>query len=415
MTGRERVLRAVSFQPTDRIPRDLGGMASTGISCFAYPRLVEALGLPPRLPRVHDIGQMLALPEPDVLDALGCDVVSAFWGVTSALEEPEKWHRFDFGGRLPARVRDPSVFAVLADGTVELPRSASRMPPASYVFDSEHAGQSLDYLETGDLHLKDLGLLRRERARSLPTTAEVREIRDHCMRVRAATDRAVLYNGPGQSEVAIDGHGGLGEFPVICLLHPDYAAEYHDILTENAIAKLEMILPEIRDSVDVLLLGGSDWGSQLTTFAPPEVFRTLFLPYYRRANDAAHRLAPGLKTFLHSCGAIYDVIDAIVESGFDILNPVQWTAGGHSFREWKDKCRGRIALWGGGVDTQRTLPLGSVEDVERQVSEVVGSLAADSGYVFTAIHNILAEIDPRKVIAMYRAAGAVRSVGHEPA
>jgi uroporphyrinogen decarboxylase len=85
---------------------------------------------------------------------------------------------------------------------------------------------------------------------------------------------------------------------------------------------------------------------------------------------------------------------------------VQWSAGGHSYREWKDKCRGRLALWGGGVNTQTTLPLGSVADVKREVAEVVPYMARDSGYVFCAIHNLLAEIPPEKVLAIYRAAGA---------
>jgi uroporphyrinogen decarboxylase len=405
VTGRQRVLRAVSFQPTDRIPRDLGGMASTGISCFAYPPLVAALGLPARRPRVHDTSQMLALPDADVLDSLGCDVVSVYWGVTNALEEPEKWHPFDFGGRLPARVRDPSMFAVGADGEVVQPKLASRMPATSFVFETEHAGMSLDWLATGELPRKDLVGLRRQLADCLPTAAEIREIRDHCRRVRDATDRAVFYTGPGRSEISISGHGGLGVFPVICLLAPDYAAEYHEVMTAHTLAKLEMVLPEVRDFVDVIMLAADDWGSQQATFAPPEVFRRLFLPYYRRMNDAVHRLAPRTKTFLHTCGAVYDVIDGIIESGFDILNPVQWTAGGRSFGEWKEKTRGRIALWGGGVDAQHTLPLESVAAVERQVGEVVRCLAAGGGYVFNGTHNILAEIDPRKVIAMYRAAG----------
>jgi len=90
-----------------------------------------------------------------------------------------------------------------------------------------------------------------------------------------------------------------------------------------------------------------------------------------------------------------------------VLNPVQWCAGKHSYREWKDKARGRIALWGGGVNSQVTLPLGTAADVAREVAEVVAYLRQDSGYVFCNIHNILSEIAPEKVIAMYRAAAAV--------
>jgi len=87
-----------------------------------------------------------------------------------------------------------------------------------------------------------------------------------------------------------------------------------------------------------------------------------------------------------------------------VINPVQWTAGGHSFRQWKEKARRRATLCGGGVNAQRTLPLGTVEDVASEVAEVVACLSEDRGYVFNSIHNVLAEIEPEKNLAMYRAA-----------
>ena len=85
-------------------------MLSSGISGFAYPKLVEALGLPPRLPKMYDTGQMLAMPELDVLDALGTDVVTIVGRATNAFDEPEKWFPYDYNGRLPALVRDPSIY-----------------------------------------------------------------------------------------------------------------------------------------------------------------------------------------------------------------------------------------------------------------------------------------------------------------
>ena len=95
-------------------------------------------------------------------------------------------------------------------------------------------------------------------------------------------------------------------------------------------------------------------------------------------------------------------------TGVDILNPVQWPAGGHSPREWKDKVRGKLALWGGGIDSQHTLPGGTLADIAREVPQNVAALAADSGYVFANIHNLLADIPPEKIIALYRAAAAAR-------
>ncbi len=65
-------------------------------------------------------------------------------------------------------------------------------------------------------------------------------------------------------------------------------------------------------------------------------------------------------------------------------------------------------MWGGGVDTQHTLPLGGVSDIEREVTEIVEYMAQDGGYVFCAIHNLLAEIPGEKIVALYRAAAAGR-------
>lgn len=164
------------------------------------------------------------------------------------------------------------------------------------------------------------------------------------------------------------------------------------------------MLPEIAGDVDIVLTGGGDWGTQNSLIASPDTFKTLFAPHMRVLNDEVHRIDPTLKTFIHSCGAVYDLLDSYIDDcKIDVINPVQWTAGGHSFREWKDKARRRATLWGGGVNVQRTLPLGTVEDVESEVAEVVACLSEDQGYVFNSIHNVLAEIEPDKILAMYGA------------
>ena len=97
-------------------------------------------------------------------------------------------------------------------------------------------------------------------------------------------------------------------------------------------------------------------------------------------------------------------MDDIIESGFDILNPVQWTAGGKSYKDWKDKARGRIALWGGGADSQHVLPFASPDEVEAHVAQVVGYMKQGGGFVFGNIHNITGETNPKNIAAMYRAA-----------
>lgn len=404
MIGRERVLAALNFEKTDRVPLDLGGMPSTNISCFAYPALVHALGLPPRRPRVYDTGQMLALPEQDVLDALQCDVCTIQPYLTNAYPQPELWHPYDFGGRLDAEVIAPEMFEAQPDGSIIQPANKSKMPPGAHVFETEHAGQPL--LLTGDLPKPDLDEVRTRLNAELLTKEQVASIVSMARRAREATDRAIMFHGI-QAGICIHAYDGIAVFPMLCLTEPEFVAELHDITITHAIAQMERLLPDLGPCIDVYMCSADDWGTQNATIASPQIFRDLFKPYYRRFTDAIHALAPETKTFLHSCGAIYDILDDIIDSGFDALNPVQWTAGNKDYKEWKDKVRNRIALWGGAVNTQETLPLGTVEDVEKEVAEVVSYMKQDSGYVCCAIHNILAEIEPEKVIAMYRTAASL--------
>ena len=402
MTGRDRVLKALNFEETGRVPMDLGGMDSTGVSCFAYPGLVEALGLPPRRPRVHDTGQMLALPEEDVLDALECDIATVRIDIGNAYAQDELWHPYDFNGRLRALVRQPDSFEVEDGGAIV--QGESRMPPASHVFDSEHGGQPVSL--TGDIPKVDIGVVKASMEERRLNAKDIQAIKEHCARSRESTDRAIIFGGVG-SPIGIGAFSGIGIFPMLCLTEPDFVAELHDTVTEIAVEQLAALVDAIHPYIDIYHIASDDWGTQETCIASPQIYRELFQPYYRRMNDVIHAASPELKTFLHCCGAVYDLLDDFIATGFDALNPVQWTAGRHGYRDWKDKARGRIVLWGGGVNAQATLPLGTIEEIEREVAEVVTYMRQGGGFVFAAIHNLLAEIPGEKIVAMYHTAASV--------
>jgi len=399
MNSRERVMKSLNFQAVDRLPMDLGGMGSTGISCFAYPKLVAALGLKPRLPRVYDTGQMLALPDADVLDALGCDVATVNgFGCTNAFEEPEKWREYDFGGRLPALVRDPSAFELKPDGTI-VQGGRTAMVPGSYVFDSEHGGEPLDM--NGDLELFDIAAIDEGLRKGAPDAKALEETVAYCKKARSSTDRAIMFRGdiPG-----FGFRGGIARFSMLCMTEPEHIKELHGTIAKRAVERIRLLIPKIAPYADVLMLSADDQGTQSGTILPPRVYRELFVPYYRMMNDAVHELAPQMKVFLHSCGGIYDILDDVIDAGFDVLNPIQWPAGKHGYAEWKDKCRGRLSMWGGGAKGQSTMPLGTPDDVRKEVFQVAPCLAKDSGFVFCCIHNVLAEVPAENVVAMYRAA-----------
>jgi uroporphyrinogen decarboxylase len=405
MTRHERVLNALSFKKVDKLPKDLGGMNSSGISAFAYPKLVQALGLPPRKTRVHDSSQMLALPDLDVLDALDCDVIHSETGMSNAFAQPELWLPCTFGGRLDALVRNPEEFVSLPDGTVGHKPSwssevVSRMVPQSFVFDSLHAGQPLD-LE-GENFRPDLVKMKKDFKEWLFKDKDIVAMRKHLKQVRESTDRAVMFNG---FRMGFGFPGGIASWSMLCLMDPDFVEEYHALVADFFCAQAKLLLPEIKDCFDVFMADSNDLGIQTGTILPPEVFHALYVPYYRKCNDMFHTLAPAAKSFLHCCGGVYTLLDSLIQAGFDVLNPVQWNAGGQSYTAWKDKCRNKLGLWGGGVNSQATLPLGTVSEVRDEVRQVVSCLSKDRGYIFCCVHNILAEIDPQKVMAMYQEAG----------
>ena len=397
MNSRERVLNSVSFKPVDRVPIDLGGMASTSISAFAHPKLRAYLGLEKHRSMVYDTGQMLALPEKDLLDCLGVDVVTANSTFTNAFDCSGMFSPFDFNGRLFASVLNPGQFKVLPDGTIL--QGASKMPPSSVVFDGEHGGNPVDY--SGELYKIDLSKIREQIKNYTPDQEALKRKCAFLEKVRNSTDRAVFLNG---DSIRLDFVGGLANGTMLCVLEPEYMHELNKLYTELAIKQFRETFRYYKDYVDIIMINSNDMGTQNTTYMHPDLINELFFTYYKELNDYVKSIAPNVKIFLHSCGAIYDLIDMIANAGFDILNPVQWTAGGRSYKEWKDRARKKICLWGGGVDSQHVLPLGTPEEVYEQAKEVATYMIQDTGFVFCNIHNLLAEISPENIHALYKAA-----------
>jgi uroporphyrinogen-III decarboxylase len=159
--------------------------------------------------------------------------------------------------------------------------------------------------------------------------------------------------------------------------------------------------------VDVLFVTGTDFGTQRGPFISRETYRDLYMPFHVRVNAWVHANTPW-RTFIHSCGGVEPLIGDFIEAGFDILNPVQCSAAGMDPEHIKSTYGADIVFWGGGVDTQRTLPFGTPEEVRQQVRRRVEVFAEGGGYVFNAIHNVQANCPIENVMAMFEAFDACR-------
>ncbi len=257
-------MAALNFRGCDKLPKDLGGMASTGISAFAYPHLVAALGLSPRRPRVYDIIQMLALPDTDVLDKLDCDVVTINNGVSGAIDEPQKWYDYDFGGRLDAQVRNPDDFTEVAAGLFHKP-SNSTMIAGSYVFDEEHGGNSFDIF--GDIPKPDIEQYEEALEKAVWTDRQIEEFVNYCRLVRNSTDRATLLECPINAKFGIAGFGRIAIYPLVCLTEPDFVLKFYSMLNEYSLKLIRTLLPLVKDYVDIIKIASDDWGTQNSLIA----------------------------------------------------------------------------------------------------------------------------------------------------
>jgi uroporphyrinogen decarboxylase len=132
----------------------------------------------------------------------------------------------------------------------------------------------------------------------------------------------------------------------------------------------------------------------------PEIYRRTIKPLQRRLVESIKKKT-NTKLYYHSCGATFDLIPDLIETGFDILNPVQVSAKGMDTKRLKQAYGKDIVFWGGGVDTQNVLPFGSPQDVTDEVKRRIDDLAPGGGFVLAAVHNIQAQVPPENIVALF--------------
>ena len=407
----ETTLTAALHHEEGSVPIDFGATAVTGmhVSCVAAMR--EYYGLEKRLVKVSEPYQMLGEIDVDLREAMGVDVVG-FGGRNTLFGFPnEDWQEF----QLPwgQQVLVSAHFRTTPDGRgglyiypggdVSVPASG-HMPAGSVYFDTivRQPPFNEDTLNPED-NLEEFTLLSEEELRHFSSEAE------RC----AATGLGVIANfgGTGLGDIALvpgpfmkhpKGIRDIAEWYMSTAMRQDYVHAIFTRQTEIALENLARIHAVVGERIDAIFLCGTDFGTQTSTFCSPATFDALYAPYYRRMNDWVHAHT-GWKTFKHSCGAIEPFLSRFIEVGFDIINPVQCSAAGMDARLLKARYGDQLVFWGGGVDTQRTLPFGTADDVYAEVSERCRIFAPGGGFVFNAVHNVQAHTPAENIAAMLNA------------
>jgi hypothetical protein len=416
LTGRERVIRALGFQPVDRVPVDLGGTPCSGAQVSVVARLRRALGLdgPGDRVKVCEPYQMLGEVAADLREALGIDVVNLpnlknMFGFANADWKP--WRTFDgtdvlVAGLFNTEPEPGGDILMYPEGDRSAPPSA-KMPHGGFYFDSIVRQPPIDdaKLDPAD-NLEEFKPIGEE-----DLTWYERQASD----LYDNTDLAIAAGFPGTAfgDIALvpgpwmkhpKGIRDIEEWYVSTVTRRDYIKEVFARQAEIAIENLKRIHQAVGDKVHVIFMDGTDLASQNSLFCSPDAYRELYLPYSRQLNDWIHAHTRW-KTMKHCCGGCEPLIEGFIDAGFDVLNPVQTSARGMDPQHLVEAFGGRIVFWGGGVDTQQTLPFGTPDDVREQVAERLRIFNQKNGFVFNTIHNIQCNTPTENLLAMFEALG----------
>ena len=416
MTSRERVHAALEHRSPDRTPRDFGSTAITGLSASFLFKLRRVLGLPEKPIPIFCPYQMLGEVDEDLRRYLRIDTASIWpkgnlFGFDNTPKKP-----FTMNDGTPILVPDAFNTTYEPDGRLFQYACGDRnyppsgvMPKDGFYFDATVRSKPVeddDLLDPND-NLEEF---------TLTDDETLRKIERETLDLYNNTDYAIVgggLGGTGLGDIAFvpgtmlrepKGVRDLADWYISPIIRPEYVREVFDRQTDVAIENFKRYYEAVGDRISVIVICGADFGSQQSLMLSPEVFRELFLPFYRKMTDWIRKNTKW-KTFKHCCGAIEPLLPLIIEAGFDIINPVQISATGMDSEVLKQKYGDKLTFWGGGVNTQSTLPSGTPEEVTEEVKRQVRILGKDGGFVFNAIHNIQANVPVENFLAMIEALG----------
>lgn len=406
--SKEQLQKTLNHEQPDKIVIDFGSNAVTGIHVLVVEKLREYYGLEKHSVKVIEPYQMLGEIENDLLKAMGVDVIG-LWAKNNMFGiEQENFRPFKtFWGQevlvpenFNTKIDDKGDLLIFPEGDSSAPASG-KMPKAGYFFDAivrqspidESTLKAEDNLEEfSAVTDKDLAWWKQQTERAEKTGKGI----------------VANFGGTALGDIALvpamnlkypKGIRDISEWYMSTLMRQDLLHEIFDRQTDIAVENFKKYYDVVGEIIDAVFICGTDFGTQNSTFCSPEAYDELYAPYYRKMNDWIHQNT-GWKTFKHCCGAVEPFMRSFIDSGFDIINPVQISAAGMEPEHLKKEYGDHLVFWGGGVDTQKMLPYGKPVEVREQVLRMCEIFSKNGGFVFNAVHNIQANVPTENVIAM---------------
>ena len=373
MTPRERVITALNHREPDKVAFDLNGSLCSGIHINAYRNLLSYLGIKKEEIYIHDPMQQICWIDENVLQKLNVDIRLILpnppfsWKLEINQDGDYKYFTDQFG-------------------------ITWRMPKGGF------------YYDLADCPLKNAKIedLENYPWPNIKTPERIKGLKEKAKSLHEKGSLLTIERITGGFFEASFWLRGFEDFYCDLANNPDYAMALMDKLLELEMQYWDLLLSEIGDYIDVILTA-NDLGGQDGPMISMEMFRKYIKPRMKRLNSFIKKKKPDVFIFFHSCGSVYDLIPDLIETGIDILNPVQVNAKDMDTKRLKGEFGDVLTFWGGGIDTQEILPYGSPQQVKDEVKRRIEDLAPGGGFVFAAVHNIQPDVPPENIMAMWEA------------
>lgn len=376
MSSRERVLLALEHREPDRVPYDLGTSGATGIHVSALRKVLPYLGFEAKDVRIGDIRGQLAELDDEIRSRLGVDTQAVPRNPGASPPHPE---------------RDGEYWIIRDEWGV-----IWKMPVEN--------GQQFSPYQAPMAHLSEAAELETYPWPDVARPQRIAAMAAEARRLYEETDRALIV---GPCCLGFFQMGwllrGFENFAIDLIWNPSFAEALMERILELKMTYWGELLPSLDGKVPIVR-EDDDYGHQSGLQISPDIFRRLIKPRWKRLFDFMREKAAGkIYIYFHSCGAIRRLIPDLIEIGVQILNPVQVSAEGMDTQRLKAEFGKDLTFWGGGIDTQHTLPYGTPEEVRDEVRRRIADLAPGGGFVFTPVHNIQADVPPENLLAMWKA------------
>ncbi len=370
-TSHQRVAAALNFQETDRVPLDIGATNVSGIALSILKKLLD----------YHKFRDDIEIP--DHIQQIGiCPNFFNFLGVDTQRIGPPRI--IDFDNKVVIK---------------EKQREISDRWEIKYVM--KDGGKYFDQVYSPLSQENELGEALKKYIFPSPNRKNIENS------IKKKFDPNNLHfpildrDCAGLFEMATRLRG-FEKFLIDLMIDTKHAAELLDRILDYKMNYWKIAL-ETFNGEEAVIAEADDYGTESSLIISEDLLRKLFFPRLKKLFAFIKNQNPKVKIFFHCDGAIREILPDLIEAGVDILNPVQFTARNMELESLKKDFGKEIVFWGGGIDTQKTLPFGSPEEVKDEVKKNIDIMATGGGFVFSTVHNIQADVPLENLLALLTA------------